>query len=110
MHNDRFTVFSASLPPLCAIFGSLMIAYPMEMYGRRMTLATISVPYVLGFYLMGLSYYMDWAPLLFIGRIITGLITGASAPTSQIYVVNFPTTKISSNYPLIMVNSFYTGE
>ena len=65
-----------------------MIAFPMEMYGRRMTLATISIPYVLGFYLMGLSYYVDWAPLLFIGRIITGLITGASAPTSQIYVIS----------------------
>jgi facilitated trehalose transporter len=80
------------LPPLCAIFGSLLIAYPMEMYGRRMTLATMSIPYVLGFYLMGLSYYVDWAPLLFIGRTITGLITGASAPTSQIYVTNILTT------------------
>ncbi|XP_046649044.1 facilitated trehalose transporter Tret1-2 homolog isoform X2 [Daphnia pulicaria] len=75
-----------SLPPLCGIFGSLMIAFPMEFFGRRMTLATISIPYVLGFYLMGLSYYVNWTPLLFIGRVITGLLTGASAPTSQIYV------------------------
>ncbi|KAK4029896.1 hypothetical protein OUZ56_022854 [Daphnia magna] len=75
-----------SLPPLCAIFGSLLIAFPMEMYGRRMTLATISIPYILGFYLMGLSYYVKSTSLLFIGRVITGLLTGASTPTSQIYV------------------------
>ena len=58
----------------------------MQAYGRRMTLVGISVPYILGFYLMGLSYYANWTPLLFIGRVITGLLTGASAPTSQIYV------------------------
>ncbi len=98
--------FTASLPPLCAIFGSLMIAFPMEMYGRRMTLATISIPYVLGFYLMGLSYYVDWAPLLFIGRIITGLITGASAPTSQIYVITIlAKTLIQSPIDIYLFNS-----
>ncbi|XP_057379573.1 facilitated trehalose transporter Tret1-2 homolog [Daphnia carinata] len=75
-----------SLPPLCAIFGSLLIAFPMELYGRRMTLASLSIPYVLGFYLMGLSYYLHSAAVLFVGRVITGLITGASSPTSQIYV------------------------
>ncbi|KAI9559970.1 hypothetical protein GHT06_013978 [Daphnia sinensis] len=75
-----------SLPPLCAIFGSLLIAFPMELYGRRMTLATLSIPYVVGFYLMGLSYYLHSATVLFVGRVITGLITGASSPTSQIYV------------------------
>lgn len=79
----------ASLPPLCAIFGSLLIALPMELYGRRMTLATISIPYILGFYLMGLSYYFNSIPVLFVGRLITGLISGASVPTSQIYVTDF---------------------
>ncbi len=80
---------------MCAIFGSLLIALPMQVYGRRMTLVGISVPYVIGFYLMGLSYYVDWAPLLFIGRVITGILTGASAPTSQIYVCPF---SLSYNY------------
>ena len=83
MNVDRFL---ASLPPLCAIFGSLLISFPMQLYGRRLTLAMISIPYVIGFYLMGLSYYVNCMPLLFIGRVITGLLTGASAPTSQIYV------------------------
>lgn len=58
----------------------------MQLYGRRVTLAGISIPYILGFYLMGLSYYVNWTPLLFVGRIITGVLTGASAPTAQIYV------------------------
>ncbi|XP_057373492.1 facilitated trehalose transporter Tret1-2 homolog [Daphnia carinata] len=79
-------VWLTSMPPLCAIFGSVLIAFPMEMYGRRLTLATISIPYIVGFYLMGLSYYINSTILLFIGRIATGLMIGASMLPSQIYV------------------------
>lgn len=75
------------MPPLCAIFGSVLIAFPMEMYGRRLTLATISIPYIVGFYLMGLSYYINSTILLFVGRIATGLMIGASMLPSQIYVI-----------------------
>lgn len=76
----------ASLPPLCAVLGSLLISIPMQLYGRRITLVGISIPYVLGLYLMGISYYVSGIPLLFAGRILTGLATGAAAPTAQIYV------------------------
>jgi len=58
----------------------------MEMYGRRLTLVGTSIPYAAGFYLMGLSYYINYTPLLYIGRVITGLVTGASTPPAQIYV------------------------
>jgi facilitated trehalose transporter len=81
-----------------------MIAFPMEFFGRRMTLATISIPYVLGFYLMGLSYYVNWTPLLFIGRVITGLLTGASAPTSQIYVIPLFLSNLIGRVKLYLFN------
>jgi len=58
----------------------------MEMYGRRLTLVGTSVPFIVGFYLMGLSYYVNYTPLLYIGRVITGLVTGAATPPAQIYV------------------------
>lgn len=76
----------ASLSPLCAVLGSLCISRPMEMYGRRLTLVGTSVPFIVGFYLMGLSYYVNYTPLLYIGRVITGLVTGAATPPAQIYV------------------------
>jgi MFS family permease len=117
LRNSCNLLFTASLPPLCAIFGSLMIALPMELFGRRLTLATISIPYILGFYLMGLSYYVNWTPLLFIGRVITGVLTGASAPTSQIYVIPlfvfrflFPTLILdNSAISALYLNNFITS-
>jgi len=75
-----------SLPPLCAVVGSLMISWPMQAYGRKLTLVGTSVPFIVGFYLMGLSYYVNSTALLFFGRVITGLVTGASTPPAQIYV------------------------
>ena len=36
--------------------------------------------------MMGLSYYIGGIALLFAGRVLTGLATGAAAPTAQIYV------------------------
>jgi len=60
----------------------------MQLYGRKMTLVGISVPFILGFYLMGAAYYLVSPVLLFIGRVITGLAAGASPPTAQIYVTH----------------------
>ena len=74
------------MSPLCALIGSLLISLPMQMYGRRWTLISSSVPFVLGFYLMGVSHFVRSTPLLYFGRIVTGLVSGATTPTAQIYV------------------------
>lgn len=77
---------TASLPPLSAIFGSLMIMALMQYFGRKAALIMISIPYILGFLLMGFTYFFRHKSTLFIGGILTGLVVGSSTPAAQIYV------------------------
>ena len=77
---------TASLPPLSAIFGSLMIMALMQYFGRKAALIMISIPYILGFLLMGFTYFVRHKSTLFIGGILAGLVVGSSTPAAQIYV------------------------
>ena len=80
--------FTASIAPLCALLGCLLISLPMQLYGRRLTLIGSSIPFMLGFFMMGMSHYANSVPLLFCGRILTGLVSGAMVPNAQIYVIS----------------------
>jgi MFS family permease len=75
------------MPPLCALAGALLIGYPMQRYGRRTALIGLSVPFFLGFILMGFTYLVQHKAILFIGRLMSGLMNGAATPASQIYVI-----------------------
>lgn len=74
------------MPPLCALVGALLVTYPLEHFGRKKTLIGIIAPFMLGFMLMGLTYFSRHKAMLFVGRLITGLVNGALTPSSQIYV------------------------
>ncbi len=76
----------AAMPPLCALVGALLIGYPMQRFGRRIALIGLSVPFFLGFILMGFTYLVQHKSILFIGRLMSGLMNGAATPASQIYV------------------------
>ena len=58
----------------------------MQYLGRRWTLIGISIPFTIGFMAMGLAHYAQSKASLYIGRILTGLVNGASIPAAQIYV------------------------
>jgi facilitated trehalose transporter len=75
------------MPPLCALAGALLIGYPMQRFGRRTALIGLSVPFFLGFILMGFTYLVKHKAILFIGRLMSGLMNGAATPASQIYVM-----------------------
>jgi facilitated trehalose transporter len=60
----------------------------MQYLGRRSTLIGVSIPFILGFILMGLSYHVVSLVPLYIGRALTGLMNGASLPAAQIYVIH----------------------
>lgn len=77
---------AASLPPLCAIFGSLMISIPMQYFGRKKALIGLSFAGIIGFLLMGFTFFARHKSILYIGRILTGILVGATTPASQIYV------------------------
>ena len=79
----------ASLAPLAALFGSLLMIAPLRYFGRRKSLIAISLPALAGFILMGYTRYIRHKEALYVGRIITGLMNGASIPASQIYVRSF---------------------
>ncbi|KZS13711.1 Uncharacterized protein APZ42_021097 [Daphnia magna] len=76
----------AAMPPLCALAGALLVGYPMQRYGRRTALIGLSLPFFLGFLLMGFTNLAQHKAILFIGRLLSGLMNGAATPASQIYI------------------------
>ena len=78
---------TASLPPICAMFGALLIGPLLENFGRKRSLIAITVPYMVSFFLMGFTIYGRNKVQLYVGRIINGLAAGAATPASQIYVI-----------------------
>ena len=80
---------TASMPPLCALVGALLVSYPLEHFGRKKTLIGITTPFMLGFLLMGLTHFGHHKAMLYVGRLMTGLVNGGLTPSSQIYVCNF---------------------
>jgi MFS family permease len=71
---------------LCAVFGALLIGWPMQRFGRKVALIGLSIPFCVGFLLMGFTFYAQHKAQLYVGRILTGLMNGAATPASQIYV------------------------
>lgn len=76
----------ASMPPLCALVGALAISVPLQYLGRRLTLIGLTIPFILGFWLMGFTYFGKHKAMLYVGRLASGLMNGAATPSSQIYV------------------------
>lgn len=72
-----------SIPPLASLVGSLIAGPCLTMLGRRTTLMLISIPYSIGFLLIGFASHSS---MLYIGRILDGAMIGFSAPSAQIFV------------------------
>lgn len=66
---------------------ALAISYPLSRWGRKRTLIALAVPAIVGFLLMGFTVYVRHKSLLYLGRILTGLLVGAATPAAQIYVM-----------------------
>ncbi len=75
---------------LCALFGALLVSYPMQHFGRRKSLIGLSIPFFIGFLLMGITEAGRNKKILYIGRSMTGIMNGAATPASQIYVKKNP--------------------
>jgi len=79
--------FLASVALLGAFAGSLLIGIPMQLYGRQKSLIAHYLFYIIGFLLIGFTYYGEHKYMLYVGRVIVGLGAGMSVPVSQIYVL-----------------------
>lgn len=73
----------SSIPPLASLFGSLLAGPCLTYLGRRRTLMLISIPYSLGFLLIGFASHVS---MLYIGRILDGCMIGFTAPSAQIFI------------------------
>lgn len=73
----------SSIPPLASLVGSLVAGPCLTYLGRRRTLMLISIPYSLGFLLIGFASHSS---MLYIGRILDGAMIGFSAPSAQIFI------------------------
>ena len=57
----------------------------MQYFGRRKSLIALCFPFIVGFMLMGFTSFGKHKAMLYIGRIMTGIMNGATTPASQIY-------------------------
>jgi len=71
---------------LGALLGSLFIGIPMQFYGRQKSLVGHYLAFIIGFLLIGFTYFGEHKATLYLGRLITGLGGGMTTPASQIYV------------------------
>lgn len=73
---------------MVALVGALAIGVPMQMYGRKMAIIGLSVPFIIGWLLMGLAYWGRHKAMIYIGRVLTGAVGGSATPACQIYVID----------------------
>jgi len=73
----------SSVPPLASIFGSLAAGPCLTLLGRKKTLILIAPIYSVSFLLIG---FATEAWMLYVGRIVGGLMIGISTPSTQIFI------------------------
>lgn len=73
----------SSVPPIGSVFGSLAAGPLLAILGRKWTLALISIPYSIGFLLIGFATHPS---VMIVGRIVKGFIIGVATPSAQIYI------------------------
>ena len=74
------------MPPVLSPIGALIAGIPLQYFGRKKTLIGTTVPSIAAFWLMGFTFFGQHKVMLYIGRILSGLMIGISTPASQIYV------------------------
>jgi len=81
-----FFPLQASLPTLVAPFSSVLVSFPLQYFGRRKALIGLSIPGIIGFLLMGFTFFIRHKSVLYLGRLLTAIMGGAAPPAAQIYV------------------------
>ena len=71
---------------LGAIVSAMVISMPMQYYGRKKTLIGHYLFYIIGFLIMGFTYFGKDKAMLYVGRYLIGWGAGSTTPVCQIYV------------------------
>ena len=77
----------SSLAPLGALMGGLASSLALQYFGSRKTVFLAVFFYVLGFILIGSSYFLGIIETILVSRVCMGFAVGLDMPASQLYVI-----------------------
>eukprot|EP00427_Karlodinium_veneficum_P020277 CAMPEP_0169127826 /NCGR_PEP_ID=MMETSP1015-20121227/36226_1 /TAXON_ID=342587 /ORGANISM="Karlodinium micrum, Strain CCMP2283" /LENGTH=593 /DNA_ID=CAMNT_0009191657 /DNA_START=38 /DNA_END=1816 /DNA_ORIENTATION=- len=78
--------FAVSCVTLGAIFGGLAGGFMADRLGRRATLMSTDILFIVSSLVTTLSAPGSWTMLFFIGRVLLGVAVGASGPASHVFI------------------------
>lgn len=101
-----FFLFSASSPPLGAIFSALVAGFILQKFGRKITLlVSVSITFF-AFILLATAKIYEIVVVMIASRAMMGITVGFSMPSASIYVsIVHPIENISYK-KLILHQSF----
>ncbi|KDR07364.1 Solute carrier family 2, facilitated glucose transporter member 8 [Zootermopsis nevadensis] len=76
----------ASVASIATPFGCLLCGPLLDHFGRRIALLALNVPFVLGWFTLALTPSPTSTPLLYLGRILTGIGTGMASVPACVYI------------------------
>ncbi|KAJ9599702.1 hypothetical protein L9F63_026449, partial [Diploptera punctata] len=106
-HDPVLDDEDASWVAIGAPVGSLLMGPMLEKLGRKWTLIVTNMPAVIGWVLVVTAFQPIFIPLLYLGRLLTGLAAGLVSPPAVVYcgevvdkgmrgvVVTFPSIGVS---------------
>ena len=91
-------LLAAGMLQIGSLLGCLLAGVAMERFGRRFTLRYLATSsFLLGFLTILLA---PSAPLIYLGRFLTGAGMGAVMATATIYIVEIASTVVLSNFDI----------
>lgn len=88
---------SASVASIATPLGCLLCGPLLDQFGRRIALMALNVPFALGWLTLALTPSPVYTPLLYMGRILTGI--GTSKPVSCLCKIHRPAGICTSVVP-----------
>jgi len=68
------------------MFGTFSAIIPLQYVGCRRTQLGASVAFIIGFLLVGFTYFVQHKGILYVGFLLSGFTNGISIPAAQQYV------------------------
>ncbi|KAJ9588986.1 hypothetical protein L9F63_017721, partial [Diploptera punctata] len=83
--DDEDASWVAALTAIGAPVGSLLMGPMLEKLGRKWTLIVTNMPAVIGWVFVVTAFQPIFIPLLYLGRLLTGLAAGLVSPPAVVY-------------------------
>ena len=94
---------------LGAIVGAIIIYFQMQSRGRKKALLMEYVCYIIGFLMIGFAYFGRNKAMIYVGRTLTGVGTGMTAPAAQTYVGECSSPRMKTRLASLTASSLAFG-